>query len=144
MTTVLSHEAFHHSVGHAFGELFVLEQISQLPPENVLRILQTIPEPLLRRALVGCGGPAPQAGEAEGRAFPRRKVLRGAKVLCEGRVLLEVQLRDISEGGCRIWTRRLSEVPDHFTIKIVGIPGERACEVRWRSGEELGVRFIHG
>jgi hypothetical protein len=144
MTTVLSHEAFHHSVGHAFGELFVLEQISQLPPENVLRILQTIPEPLLRRALEGCGGPAPQAGEAEGRAFPRRKVLRGAKVLCEGRVLLEVQLRDISEGGCRIWTRRLSEVPDHFTIRIVGIAGERACDVRWRSEEELGVRFLQG
>lgn len=144
MTRVLSHEAFHHSVGHAFGELFVLEQISQLPPENVLRILQTIPEPLLRRALEGCGGPAPQAGEAEGRAFPRRKVLRGAKVLCEGRVLLEVQLRDISEGGCRIWTRRLSEVPDHFTIRIVGIAGERACEVRWRSEEELGVRFLQG
>jgi hypothetical protein len=144
MTTVLSHDAFHHSVGHAFGELFVLEQISQLPPENVLRILQTIPEPLLRRALAGCGGPAPQAGEAEGRAFPRRKVLRGAKVLCEGRVLLEVQLRDISEGGCRIWTRRLSEVPDHFTIRIVGIAGERACDVRWRSEEELGVRFLQG
>ncbi len=145
MTTVLSHEAFHHSVGHAFGELFVLEQISQLPPENVLRILQTIPEPLLRRALAGCGAPsAPHAAQAERREFARRKVLRGAKVLREGRVLLEVQLRDISEGGCRIWSRRLSEVPDHFTIRIVGIAGERACEVRWRSEEELGVRFLQG
>jgi hypothetical protein len=72
------------------------------------------------------------------------QVLRGAKVLREGRVLLEVQVRDISEGGCRIWTRRLSEVPDHFTIRIVGIRGERACEVRWRAEEELGVRFLQG
>jgi hypothetical protein len=144
MTTVLSHDAFHHSVGHAFGELFVLEQISQLPPENVLRILQTIPEPLLRQALAGSVESAPRAAEAERRDLRRRKVLRGAKVLRAGRVLLEVQLRDISEGGCRIWSRRLSEVPDHFTIRIVGIPGERACEVRWRSGEELGVRFLQG
>jgi hypothetical protein len=145
MTTVLSHEAFHQSVGHAFGELFVLEQISQLPPESVLRILQTIPAPLLLRALAGCGTPsAPQAAQAERRAFSRRKVLRGAQLLREGRLLLEIQLRDISEGGCRIWTRRLSEVPDHFTIRIVGIAGERACEVRWRSEEELGVRFLQG
>jgi hypothetical protein len=144
MTTVLSHDAFHHSVGHAFGELFVLEQISQLPPENVLRILQTIPEPLLRQALAGSVESAPRAAEAERRDLRRRKVLRGAKVLRAGRVLLEVQLRDISEGGCRIWSRRLSEVPDHFTIRIVGIAGDRACEVRWRAEEELGVRFLQG
>ena len=40
MTTVLSHEAYHHSVGWAFGELLVLEQMSQLPPDSVLRVLQ--------------------------------------------------------------------------------------------------------
>lgn len=152
MTSILSHEAFDQSVGHAFGELFVLEQISQLPAESVLRILQSIPEPLLRHALEGCGtGRMPEARAEAGagagherRAFPRRKVLRGARVLSDGRLLLEVQLRDISEGGCRIWTRRQPDVPDRFTIRIVGIAGERACEVRWRSEEELGVRFLRG
>lgn len=144
MTTVLSHEAFHASVGHAFGELFVLEQISQLPPDSILRILQTIPEQLLREALAGGAPAVPQAPEAAGerRAFARRKVLRGGQVMREGRLLLEVQLRDISEGGCRIWTRRPEQVPDRFTIRIVGIEGERPCEVRWRAGEELGIRFL--
>lgn len=146
MTTVLSHEAFHASVGHAFGELLVMEQISQLPPDSILRILQTIPEPLLREALAGCAAAVPQALEAAGerRAFPRRKVLRGGQVLREGRLLLEVQLRDISEGGCRIWTRSPEQVPDRFTIRIVGVEGDRPCEVRWRSEEELGVRFVSG
>lgn len=146
MTTVLSHEAFHASVGHAFGELLVMEQISQLPPDSILRILQTIPEPLLREALAGCAAAVPQALEAAGerRAFPRRKVLRGGQLLREGRLLLEVQLRDISEGGCRIWTRRPEQVPDRFTIRIVGVEGDRPCEVRWRSEEELGVRFVSG
>jgi len=146
MTTVLSHEAFHASVGHAFGELLVMEQISQLPPDSILRILKTIPEPLLREALAGCAAAVPEAGEAAGerRASPRRKVLRGGQVMREGRLLIEVQLRDISEGGCRIWTLRHAEVPDHFTIRSVGLAGERACEVRWRSEEELGVRFVNG
>jgi len=140
MTTVLSHEAYHHSVGHAFGELLVLEQISQLPPESVLRVLKSIPEQFLRHALANSGAPA--AEPTERRAFARRKVLRGARVKASGVGTIEVQVRDISEGGCRIWTRAQSCVPDRFTIRIVGIEGERDCTVRWRAGEELGVEFI--
>jgi hypothetical protein len=136
MSSVLSHEVYHPSVGDAFGELFVLQQISQLPPESVLRILQTIPTPLLRQALKGCG-----AAAAERRAEPRRKVLRGAKVMHGGRLLLEVQLRDVSQGGCRIWTRRPEHVPERFSLLIVGEASERDCELRWRDGEEMGVRF---
>lgn len=155
MTTVLSHEAFHESVGFAFGELRVLEQMSQLPAESILRILQSIPAPLLLQALAGrhavaskprarSNSHAPQAAPAEKgerRAAPRRKVLRGGQVIHAGTVL-EVQVRDISDGGCRIWSRRPSEVPDHFTIRIVGVSGERTCSVRWRSGEEIGVAFL--
>ncbi len=145
MTTVLSHEAFHQSVGFAFGELLVLEQISQLPAESILRVLKSIPEPLLQRALASRNAAVPPVPELPGerRAFPRRKVLRGGQLICAGgSTVLEVQVRDISEGGCRIWSRNPSGVPDHFTIRIVGVYGERPCEVRWRSGEELGVRFL--
>jgi hypothetical protein len=137
MSNLLSHEVYHPSIGDAFGELLVLEQISQLPPDSILRILQTIPKPLLRHALAGSG----EAAE-ERRSQSRRKVLRGARLLCGGQLVLEVQLRDISEGGCRIWTRRPEEVPDRFTLRIVGEAGERDCELRWRDGEEMGIRFL--
>jgi hypothetical protein len=144
MSSVLSHEAFHHSVGFAFGELLVLEQISQLPAESVLRVLKSIPEPLLQQALAGLGAAVPpdQDDPAERRASPRRKVLRGGQVI-QGQTILEVQVRDISEGGCRIWSRHPSAVPDHFTLRIVGVYGERHCEVRWRSDDELGLRFLN-
>jgi hypothetical protein len=144
MSSVLSHEAYHRSVGHAFGELLVLEQISQLPAESIVRVLQTIPEPLLQRALLGRAAAVPQPTEVkeERRAEPRRKVLRGAKLLRGGQLITEVQVRDVSEGGCRIWTRRPLAVPERFAIRIVGIEGERPCEVRWRSGNELGLRFL--
>ena len=137
MSNLLSHEVYHPSIGDAFGELLVLEQISQLPPDSILRILQTIPAPLLRHALAGSGD-----AMEERRMETRRKVLRGAKVMCAGHLVLEVQLRDISEGGCRIWTRWPEEVPDRFTLRIVGEAGEMDCELRWRDGEEMGVRFL--
>ena len=143
MSTVLSHEAFHESVGHAFNELVVLEQLSQLPPDAVLRVLQSIPEHLLRQAL-GAAAPQPDPAPQERRAYPRRPVLRGGKlILNHGRNLLDVQVRDISEGGCRIRTGNPALLPDRFTIRIVGLSGERPCEVRWRSEQELGVRFLN-
>lgn len=135
MSTVLSHDAFHSSVGFAFDELVLREQLSQMPADSLVRILKSIPTPLLEQAL-GARQPA-----AERRAEPRRKVLRGARVMSGGRTLLDVQVRDISAGGCRIWCRTPEEVPDRFVIRIVGIPGDKPCEVRWRSGEELGLRF---
>lgn len=137
MTTVLSHEAFHHSVGHAFGELFVLEQLSQLPDDSVLRILQTIPAPLLRRAVED--RQLPPAAQGKG-----RKVLRGAKLFAEGRLVMEVQVREIFAGGCRIWTRAPACVPERFTMRIIGFPGEPRCKVDWRAGEELGLQFTAG
>ena len=144
MSTVLSHEAFHPSVTLAFDELLLLAQISQLPEDAVLRMLQSFPEPLLRQALAGRGQPvrAVHQGPGERRDEPRRKVLRGGKVMDErGTTLHEVQVREISDGGCRIWTRTPAAVPDRFTIRIVGVDRLRRCEVRWREGEELGVRF---
>ena len=134
MTTVLSHDAFHASVSHAFGELLVLEQMSQLPPESVLRVLQSIPRALLEQAL--------SAPEPERPVAPRRKVLRGGKVLLGGALILEVQLREIGADGGLIWTRRPDEVPDQFSLRIVGIDGEKRCRVAKRAGEEIEVRFL--
>jgi len=86
----------------------------------------------------------PQLEPEERRAYPRRPVLRGGKlILNHGRNLLDVQVRDLSEGGCRIRTGNPALLPDRFTIRIVGLSGERPCEVRWRSEQELGVRFLN-
>jgi hypothetical protein len=141
MSTVLSHEAFHPSVGFAFDELLLLEQMSRLPPDSIIRLLQSIPEPMLRDALAARAPMADASAPRERRLEPRRKVLRGARVTIPGEPVREVQVRDISTGGCRIWSRHIASLPDRFTIRIVGIAGERRCEVRWRYGEELGVRF---
>jgi hypothetical protein len=135
MTTILSHDAFNASISHAFGELLVLEQISQLPPESVLRVLQSFPRALLEQALAE---PEPQRPAA-----PRRKVLRGGKVMLGGAVILEVQLREIGEDGGLIWTRWPDEVPEQFSLRIVGIDGEKRCRVAKRAGEEIDVRFLN-
>ena len=156
MTSLLFQDAFHASVGHAFDEMLLLEQMSRLPPDAILRILQSIPEPLLRHALEtraeqarapehpgAVPRPVQRSAPVEKRAFPRRKVLRGGRLMQHRpNGTLDVQVRDISAGGCRIGTHAPSVVADRFLLRIVGFDGERDCEVRWRSEEELGVRFL--
>ena len=134
--TLLSHDAFHASVGHAFAELLAMEQISRLPAESVLRVMQTIPEPLLLQAL------ALSQAAARPQPKPRRKVLRGGKVMRGGAVILEVQLREIGEDGGLIWTRWPDEVPEQFSLRIIGFDGEKRCCVAKRMGEEIDVRFL--
>lgn len=136
MTSVLSHDAFHASVGYAFDELLAQEQLARLPAESVLRVLQTIPQPLLLQALaIAQTAQRPQPK-------PRRKVLRGAKVMQEGVCVTEVQVRELGEDGCRVWTRTPDAVPERFTLRIVGVDGEKHCKVASRAGEELDLRFF--
>lgn len=148
MTSLLSPDAYDVSVGHAFNELLLLEQMSRLPADSILRILQSIPRPLLEQALSGRAAPpvevaARAVGHREKRAFPRRKVLRGGRLVQDSpNGIMEVQVRDISQGGCRIGTREVDAVSDRFLLRIVGFEGDRMCEVRWRSDQELGVRFL--
>ena len=154
--SVLSHGAFHQSIGFAFNEMVLLEQLSQLPPENILRVLQSIPRPLLERALAGQAPadiplqhtPVAQWPEvppsiAEQRRFPRQNVLRGAQVsFGRQHSVVNVQVLDLSEGGCRIGLDDPSRLPDLFSVRIVGVSGERSCEVCWRAAHELGVAFL--
>ena len=50
MTTLFSHEAFHDDVGHAFNEMIMMDQLSRMPEESLLRIMQSFPPELLRKA----------------------------------------------------------------------------------------------
>ena len=50
MTTLFSHEAFHDDVAHAFNEVIMMDQLSRMPEDSLLRILQSFPSVLLRKA----------------------------------------------------------------------------------------------
>lgn len=155
MSTVLSHEAFHEDVGHAFNELRALQQIAELPTDSILRILKSIPSPLLRKALEAQEGVPDLAlaasimaldaseNDSETRRDLRNRVLRGGKVIYNNRhSLMDAQVRDLSSSGCRIRVASAAHLPAFFSMVITGVVGEKTCEVRWRSDCEVGVRFL--
>lgn len=63
MTTLFSHEAFHEDVRYAFDELLLMDELSRLPEASQLRLLQSFPSHLLRRAIAS-GRDAAEASSA--------------------------------------------------------------------------------
>ena len=86
--------------------------------------------------------PQPEAGPpgAEGRAAPRRKVLKTATIEFGG-IEMNCVVRNISETGAAIEVASPQMCPFAFVLAIPSDNSTRHCRVVWRRGQRLGVRF---
>ena len=84
-----------------------------------------------------------QLSDWEQRRDPRRRVLKGATVAYNNRhCTISCTIRDISSGGARLTAISSVDIPDTFEL-IVELDGlEAECEVVWRYGKDIGVRFL--
>jgi PilZ domain len=78
------------------------------------------------------------------RKSSRRAVSLRVKIeIADGALVRDCLVTDISTGGVRLYVEGL-EVPDTFVL-LLGEPDgsirPRACQVVWRLGYELGVKF---
>jgi len=61
--------------------------------------------------------------------------LRGNQVECS--------LTNLSLGGAQIIVDSDTEVPDRFFLSLVpNVSGKKSCEVIWRRGNAIGLKFI--
>lgn len=76
------------------------------------------------------------------RIHQRRRVLKGAKVLFNGKSsVIDCTVRDMSAGGAKLRLVSTIGVPDRFVLQLPAEEGEHPCCVAWRSGTEIGVTF---
>jgi hypothetical protein len=79
----------------------------------------------------------------EARIAPRRRTLKSGKVAYNDRhVTIECTLRDMSATGARLRVSGSVAAPDTFELLIPLDGLEANCQVVWRSGADLGVRFL--
>jgi hypothetical protein len=62
-------------------------------------------------------------------------------VITKGTMQITCVVRDISEGGAGLSVTAAESVPEHFTLTIEGEEEGRACTVRWREPDKVGVSF---
>ncbi len=71
----------------------------------------------------------------------RRLIRRGNVIFRNGNCTMSCQILDISEGGARIRPLDTAYLPEEFILKLRD--GEvRRCELVWREGDVIGVRFF--
>jgi len=79
---------------------------------------------------------------AERRGEARRRVLKGARLeFNNGFSAMECTVRNQSERGARLVMGDTMGVPTRFELAITGDAQTRAANVRWRTGEAVGIAF---
>src|SRR5262245_35614464 len=74
---------------------------------------------------------------------PRRRVLKSAIAASnERRLTVNCVVRDLSDTGARLRVEGSMTVPDTFELLIPLDGFEAPCQVVWRKGGEVGVRFL--
>ncbi|MEQ1717044.1 MAG: PilZ domain-containing protein [Hyphomicrobium sp.] len=77
------------------------------------------------------------------RIAARRRVLKAGMIAYNERhVTLPCGVRDMSQSGARLTVTGSISAPDTFELLIELDGMEVPCEVVWRRGMELGVRFV--
>lgn len=89
--------------------------------------------------MLGAAGHDTTTGEPAQREHRRRMLLSG-KVRYGGSVTVEALVRDLTSGGAKLRLMQALPVPATFDLEVEGMR-RAGCEVVWRRGAELGVRF---
>lgn len=78
----------------------------------------------------------------ERRHSPRRRALKTAQITFNnGNCTLACHILDTSENGALLMVGDILLCPDQFILKPLTGP-ERACEIAWRRGTKIGIRYI--
>ena len=82
------------------------------------------------------------ADSAERRIAPRRRVLKNALIVFNSRYCTHrCFILNMSDTGAQLMPQDAVECPSEFVLKP-NIGQERDCEVVWRRGELVGVRYV--
>jgi hypothetical protein len=84
----------------------------------------------------------PHEKVGEKRHARRTRVIKKAMVVFNGaNCSMDCQVLDLSVAGARLKPDNLLVCPEQFTLKFSD-GSVHLCEVRWRKGNILGVRFL--
>ncbi len=75
------------------------------------------------------------------RRSPRLRTLKGGSILFAPDSAIDCVIRNMSETGAALEVENDYGIPDKFTLLIKPERIKRNCDVAWRSGKKIGVRF---
>jgi len=76
------------------------------------------------------------------RVHRRRTLKEGRIVFANQSMIFDCIIRDLSDYGARLKLETTMDIPDEFLLYVVHLRQRVKAEVRWRTGDTLGVEFI--
>jgi hypothetical protein len=78
----------------------------------------------------------------EKRIIPRRRVLKGGKIIsADDAQVIDCMIRNMSVGGARLEVPTTIPIPHEFTLLDVQTGRRYPAKMAWRRGEQMGVEF---
>ncbi len=78
----------------------------------------------------------------EQRASPRFLTFKTGKIVSLNHdIEILSAILDISEGGACLLVPNIMDIPDRFQFFVDRNSQSHCCEVRWKSGHKVGIRF---
>ena len=85
---------------------------------------------------------APDAGGSERRRAPRARTIKGAEIAySNNNCVMDCVVVSLSDSGAAVQPDDVLRLPDNFTLRIK-FGASHDCEVCWRHGNKVGVRFL--
>lgn len=116
--------------------------LHRLDPHLLLDALQfSLPESSKKKE----DGPQQQAVHTAHSEKPtgHSRVLKSGKLIYNNsNSVVDCQIREISESGCRIRVENSIGIPEHPMLQILDGKTKRQCQVAWKKLEEIGLEFI--
>jgi hypothetical protein len=82
------------------------------------------------------------ADNADRRVSPRRRVLKNALIVFQsGYCTLKCHILNMSDTGAQLMPADITQCPGEFVLRPA-IGQQRDCEVVWRKGGVVGVRYV--
>ncbi len=132
----------------------ILRALQALPPEQIRTVLQQLDPRLLLDALHSSlpepSAPTPTAptqdaeptATSEKQGSPTRVLKSGKLIYNNSNSVVDCQIREISENGCKIRVENSIGIPEHPMLQILDGKTKRQCQVAWKKLEEIGLEFI--
>lgn len=79
--------------------------------------------------------------EQDRRIAPRRRTIKGGKIIINGTSVYDCMVRNLSDTGARLKLESTIGIPTEFEFKIVNEDIHVVALVKWRNDREMGVSF---
>jgi hypothetical protein len=78
----------------------------------------------------------------ERRKQPRQRTLKAAKILIDGKLVIDCGVRNLTYRGACLDVASPIGIPDTFELSIPSDSWTRKCRVSWKDPRGIGIHFI--